>query len=387
MEGILYCTLNIFCISILILILVQIIRSADKRISQRMYFCFIIASIILCTSDLAWGIIDYFYTWRFSDSVDFVVNSIYHIFTVVVSYLWFLFSESEQETRTIKTKTGGIISLLPLITDVIFIASSYWNNGVFFVTGEGVYQRGPMYIAHIVICLFYISLTSMKALLRSFYKKNYVKRDEYRTLAFFCIYPLIAGVAQVCLVGSPMISAAVAFAALQVYMRSRERLISVDPLTKLNNRAEMERFLDNKMKNRNTNRDLYLFIMDLDYFKKINDKYGHVEGDIALVIVSDALKNAVRKTNFFACRYGGDEFVVVGEVKSNFDADEFCRTINEKLEEETSKYNKEYKLEMSIGYFKYSPEINSIYDFISAADRYLYKQKNERNSVVSASKD
>ena len=197
----------------------------------------------------------------------------------------------------------------------------------------------------------------------------------------------IAGVAQVCLVGSPMISAGVAFAALQVYMRSREHLISVDPLTKLNNRTEMERFLDNKMKNRNTNRDLYLFIMDLDYFKKINDKYGHVEGDIALMIVSDALKNAVRKTNFFVCRYGGDEFVVVGEVKPNFDADEFCRIINEKIEEETSKYNKEYKLEMSIGYFKYSPEINSIYDFISAADRYLYKQKNERNSVVSAPKD
>ena len=79
MEGILYCALNIFCLSILLLILVQIIKSADKRISQRMYFCFIIASIILCTSDLAWGIIDYFYAWRFSDSVDFVVNSIYHL--------------------------------------------------------------------------------------------------------------------------------------------------------------------------------------------------------------------------------------------------------------------------------------------------------------------
>lgn len=378
MEGILYCTLNIFCISILILILVQIIRSADKRMSQRMYLWFIIASVILCSSDLAWGVMHYFYDWGLSDTVDFVVNSIYHIFTVVVSYLWFLFSESEQETRTIKTKTGGIISLLPLIIDVIFIVSSYWRNGVFFVSEQGVYRRGPMYIAHIVICLFYIGLTSLKALIRSFYKKNYIKREEYRTLAFFCIYPLIAGVAQVCLVGSPMISAGVAFAALHVYMRSRERLISVDPLTKLNNRVEMERFLDNKMKNRNANRDLYLFIMDLDYFKKINDKYGHVEGDTALTIASDAIKNAVRKTNFFACRYGGDEFVIVGEVKPDFDADEFCRTVNEKLGEETEKYNKDYKLQMSIGYFKYSPEINSIYEFVSAADRYLYKRKNER---------
>lgn len=383
MEGILYCALNIFCLSILLLILVQIIRSADKRMSQRMYFWFIIASAILCTSDLIWGVIDYFYAWRFSDSVDFVVNSIYHIFTVVVAYLWFLFSESEQETRTVTTKTGGIISLIPLITDVVFIVSSYWLGGVFFVSEQGVYQRGPLYIVHILICLFYMSLTSLKALIRSFYKKNYIKRKEYRSLAFFCIYPLLAGVGQVCLVGSPMISAGVAFAALQIYMSSRERLISVDPLTKLNNRTEMERYLDNKMKNRSANKDLYLFIMDLDYFKKINDKYGHVEGDTAITIASDALKNVVRKTNFFACRYGGDEFVVVAEVKPDFDASEFCRTINEKLEEETKKHNKEYKLHMSIGYFKHSPEINGIYEFISAADRYLYKRKNEREIKVS----
>ena len=78
---------------------------------------------------------------------------------------------------------------------------------------------------------------------------------------------------QVLFVGSPMISAGVTFASLQVYVSSREQLISVDPLTKLNNRMEMVRYLDNKMKNRSPGKDLYLFIMDLDYFKKINDKY------------------------------------------------------------------------------------------------------------------
>lgn len=379
MEGILYCTLNIFCLAILIMILLQIIKSSDKRMSQRVYACFIISSVILCTSDLVWGIVDFSFVWQFSDSVDFMVNSIYHIFTLVTAYTWYLFSESEMETRTTTTKKGLALSLVPLIAGVFLVIFSYWKNLVFYINDDGVYQRGSFYIVHIFICFFYILLTSIKAFVRSFYKDNYLKRAQYRTLSCFCIFPLIAGVFQVLLVGSPMLSAGVTFAAIQVYVRSRQELISVDPLTKLNNRAEMERFIDHRIKNRNPNKDLYLFIMDVDYFKKINDKFGHVEGDVAIMLAAEAVRSVSIKNNLNAFRYGGDEFVVSGEVKEDFDPDEFCSLINQKLSEETEKRGKEYNLHMSIGYFKYTNEIKDITEFISSADEYLYKKKSERS--------
>lgn len=231
MEGILYCTLNIFCLSILILILLQIIKSNDRRMSQMVYSWFIISSVILCTSDLIWGIVDFSFVWQFSDSVDFLVNSIYHIFTLVTAYMWYLFSESEMETRTTTTKKGLAVSLVPFVIGISIIVGSYWENWVFFIDENGTYQRGDLYIVHIAICFFYILLTSIKAFVRSFNKDNYLNRAKYRTLANFCIFPLIAGVFQVFLVGSPMISAGVTFAAIQVYINSREQLISVDPLT------------------------------------------------------------------------------------------------------------------------------------------------------------
>ncbi len=383
MDGILYCALNLFCLSILIMILLQILKSFDKRMSQMVYSWFIVSSAILCASDLIWGIIDFSYTWQFSDSIDFLVNSVYHMFTLVTAYMWYLFSESEMETRITTTKKGLIVSMIPLVIGVSIIISSFWTNAVFFINSDGVYERGPLYILHIAICFSYILLTSTKAFVRSFYKKNYVNRAMYRSLASFCVFPLISGFFQVIFVGSPMISAGVTFAAIQVYINSREQLISVDPLTKLNNRTEMVRFLDNKMKNRNPNKDLYLFIMDVDYFKKINDKFGHIEGDTAITIVADALKKSVRKTSFFVCRYGGDEFVIVGEVKPDFNPDEFCKLINEILEEETKIKEKDYILHMSIGYFKYTPEIKNIAEFISSADKYLYKRKSERTLKLS----
>ena len=367
-----------FCISILVLILLQIVKSKDIRMSQFVYSCFIISSVILCGSDLLWGIMDASYVWQFSDSVDFFVNSIYHIFTLVTAYMWYLYSESEMETRTTTTKKGLAFSLVPLIIGVSLILGSFKYNFVFFINSDGVYQRGSLYIVHIAICFFYIVLTSTKAFVRSFNKENYLKRVRYRTLAYFCIFPLIYGVLQIVFVGSPMISAGVTFAAIQVYVRSRQELISVDPLTKLNNRAEMERYIDHKMKNRNLNKDLYLFIMDMDYFKKINDKFGHTEGDEAITIAADAIRSAIIKTGLNAFRYGGDEFVVSGEVKADFNPGEFCILINEKLKEETKKRNKEYTLQMSVGYFKYTPEIKNIKDFINSADEYLYKNKSER---------
>lgn len=383
MDGILYCALNLFCFSILTMILLQILKSSDKRMSQRVYSWFIISSMILCASDLLWGIIDFSYTWQFSDSVDFGVNSIYHIFTLVSAYMWYLFAESEQETRTTTTKKGLIVSMIPFITGIGIIIGSYWKNLVFFINDEGVYERGPLYIVHIAICFFYILLTSSKAFIRSFYKKNYLKKEKYRTLASFCIFPLISGVFQVLLVGSPMISAGVTFAALQVYIRSREQLISVDPLTKLNNRSEMVRYLDSKMKNRSPGKDLYLFMLDMDYFKKINDKFGHIEGDTAIITVADVLKTITDKAGFFVCRYGGDEFVIVGEVKPEFNPDEFCGLINKSLEEETEKRSKEYQLHLSIGYFKHTPEIKDISEFIASADEYLYRRKNERTLKIT----
>ena len=99
MEGLLYCTMNLFCVLILTMIFNSIRKSSDQRMSQHMFACFIIASIILCLSDFIWGLIDFSTFWTFSQDVSFAVNAIYYIFTCVASYMWFLFSENEQESK------------------------------------------------------------------------------------------------------------------------------------------------------------------------------------------------------------------------------------------------------------------------------------------------
>lgn len=98
---------------------------------------------------------------------------------------------------------------------------------------------------------------------------------------------------------------------LLLYIICQEQLISTDPLTGLNNRNRFETYMLSLFSNVDQAEDVYLLMMDADGFKQINDRYGHVEGDHALQVISAALKEVCSASGGFIARYGGDEFVVL----------------------------------------------------------------------------
>ncbi|MFJ8515980.1 GGDEF domain-containing protein [Lysinibacillus xylanilyticus] len=86
-------------------------------------------------------------------------------------------------------------------------------------------------------------------------------------------------------------------------------LATYDPLTNVYNRATYIRKMDKLLRQRKTNQP-GLLLLDLDNFKQVNDKYGHVEGDKILIETAKTLKQEVGK-NGFVVRFGGDEFAIV----------------------------------------------------------------------------
>jgi diguanylate cyclase (GGDEF)-like protein len=89
----------------------------------------------------------------------------------------------------------------------------------------------------------------------------------------------------------------------------------------------------------------------------------------------------VSKTDYFACRYGGDEFVVVCETSQDFKPKDFLEEVNALLSENARKAGKEYTMKFSVGYKKYSPEYTDVSSFIAAADEGLYMIKNSRPKI------
>jgi diguanylate cyclase (GGDEF)-like protein len=180
---------------------------------------------------------------------------------------------------------------------------------------------------------------------------------------------------------APFTIITVTTAIFYLYSSLQKHSINTDALTGLNNRNRMEQYLSQRIDHADHN-PFYLFIADVDCFKQINDTYGHVAGDEALSTVATALKAQGKKyRSFFACRYGGDEFVFTidkSEVASLREKpDAIVVSINEAIRQQIDQKNMQYQLRLSAGMAEVNRTDSDISDLIHQADEELYKEKNE----------
>jgi len=131
---------------------------------------------------------------------------------------------------------------------------------------------------------------------------------------------------------------------------------------------------------------LSLLVLDLDFFKQINDNHGHPAGDEVLKHTARLLQNSIRKCDV-ACRYGGEEFAVIMPNTPLANARVFCERLRQKIEKTTVRYDSiKIQFTVSIGLAEYCYDIdNSIAHLIKRADDGLYAAKQQgRNRVVAA---
>jgi len=128
-----------------------------------------------------------------------------------------------------------------------------------------------------------------------------------------------------------------------------------------------------------------ILMFDLDNLKRINDTKGHYAGDEIIQAVADICRTALRKTDA-ACRYGGDEFVVVLPNTDREQAMQFARRLHDRFGKELSRFSMEGTVvTASIGVTTIAPEDRSYEDTLKRADRALYEAKGlGKDRIVSA---
>jgi len=126
-----------------------------------------------------------------------------------------------------------------------------------------------------------------------------------------------------------------------------------------------------------------VIILDIDLFKKVNDTYGHLVGDRALIHIGKLLRNAIRPPDT-AARYGGEEFVVLLPETECAKAMIFAERLGKLVEDSPVKNDDAIYLTISLGVAGRQDQGEETFDqLISKADQALYKAKgNGRNRVV-----
>ncbi|WDC85056.1 GGDEF domain-containing protein [Caloramator sp. mosi_1] len=154
--------------------------------------------------------------------------------------------------------------------------------------------------------------------------------------------------------------------------------VNMDSLTGLYNKRFLTEQLSSKLEEDNV--DTYFMMADIDYFKRINDTYGHLVGDKVLRALSNILKQNIREGDY-AIRFGGEEFLLVITGVGKRDVLNIAERIRKRVESFVyQEDNFNIKFTISIGVTKYK---NNIDYSIDLADEALYNAKNSgRNRVI-----
>ena len=297
--------------------------------------------------------------------------------TISVLWLWYVDSYLNHDTKRIRT------IWLPFVVAYVLLMGLLVANlftGILYVINENnVYERRPLgyiYYAFLFICFIVTIILYIR------------DRVIYGKTKFFPIFTFLVPVIGAAIIQALWYGIAAAWLGCSlgltaIYLNMQARFAMVDGLTGLYNRA----FIEHKLlvARKKSNRYAYSGTMlDIDFFKEINDTYGHSVGDDALKQVAQILaKSAERKTLLF--RFAGDEFIVLfkAPLSEKEELEAKMILLERNIREEAGKLNKEniapYKLQFSFGRAFFDPK-QSDDEFFRKMDLEMYKEKRKHHA-------
>lgn len=365
--------LQVYILSFLMLavLYLQLISEGEKLLWNYRLFKHLILSIMFCVFFEAIGWIFDGQPGQLSRFIAYAADALLISCTMLPLMIWTLYVEF-QINRYVKPIRKTTIFFIILISINAFLAlSSPINNLYFYLDANNVYHRGPYAILAITVhtCLFIYNF-----LLLIF---NWEKLSDRNRLAMllFLFPPLIGFSLQMVFYGLSTAWIGVSLSVQIAYVRIQSQTIETDYLTGLYNRRQLDYYLRYKVKNLSKNRTFAGVMIDIDSFKNINDKYGHKAGDRALVETATALREFFRSGDFIA-RYGGDEFVVLFDIKDTEILEKRMLDLQKKVFLFIRNNPEPFKISISLGYKIFNPDTNdNSDDFLKDLDELMYKNK------------
>jgi diguanylate cyclase len=206
----------------------------------------------------------------------------------------------------------------------------------------------------------------------------------YQNITIFPLASLTGQVEQVCLVIYDVTNEALSRLGMQSLNTQLEKMSRVDGLTGLYNRHFWEeQFVMEYKRDKRSENPSALIMLDIDFFKTVNDTYGHPAGDEVIKTLASIIKKAIRETDI-AGRYGGEEFAIILPGTPVANAEFVAERIRRMVEKRTVVYDEihiSFTISIGIAGFKHTYKDST--QWLDTADKALYKAKDMgRNQVI-----
>lgn len=362
---------NVVAIIVSIIFFVNILRRLDERDNKNWVFTimFILNTFQLIAETLTCIINKQPYMYLIPITI--IVHTILYILAPIITFTWYVFTDAwVNEDKEFKLKNHVLI-VSPIIVNTLLVLINPFLKLLFYVTENNVYQRGSLFFIPVSISYFYL----IYSFIFIYANRKKVNKVEFLPLLLFGVFPAIAGAIQSMFYGFLLMWSSIAFSMIIVYIHFQSQMMQMDYLTKAWTREKLYAYLKNRIE-QNKFRNFSIVFIDLDDFKKINDTFGHSEGDKLLIDVVQIINSILCNGDFIA-RYGGDEFVLFLNVESEHDVEAIMKRISAAVNNYNNILKNSYKLKYSYGYELYNFDIHmTASEYINHVDKLMYKAKN-----------
>ncbi|WP_087881556.1 GGDEF domain-containing protein [Arabiibacter massiliensis] len=328
MSGIAYLQVDAITVLVLAILLVNSALRLPYSQTNKLFRILVVLLMAASACDaVSWTCDGWAPAWAL-----YGVNVALGLLSGAVSFTWFLYvcAVAFDYEAFFRRRLLIFAVSLPALAFGVVALSAPWTHALFTIDGTGHYQEGTRYYLLYALGYSYVVAASAIALVRAARETFPWKRRRLYDLAAFVVPPFFGAVLQVVLDGIAVLLPSMALSVLLVYVALQRDEISLDGLTGLSNRASLESTLEHRC-GEAASQPWCLVMLDIDQFKWVNDRYGHVAGDEVLRTMAHALKIVFGRKSAFLARFGGDEFVVLydgaGEDEARGAIAEVARTL------------------------------------------------------------
>ena len=372
-----YTEASLVCVIILTMILITDRMFHTKQEKQIWFSRAISAFILYFISDACWAAM---LSGMFPKIRFFAVlfNYTNYILISLMGYGLFAFIAVSGKMSFFNSIRNRRLCFIPVVVSVLFISIAYVTNPLFWINENN--ELNALYFPLMfAVPSLYLIVGFIFSVAYAFRSELREEKRRYLVIGSVPFGVMAFGMIQVVALNAPTFCFGCTIMWLWFYIQNTKALISVDDLTHLNNRGQINRYLEQIRYSEDSR--IIILMIDIDKFKGINDRYGHAEGDRALVIVSDALRQTCDQINasVFLGRYGGDEFtIIIQNPKDEDHTERLITLLRNNLAEKQQENSLPYELDVSIGYDEVTDGNDSVYACMTRADEKLYidKQRN-----------
>lgn len=299
-----------------------------------------------------------------SEIIILKLHLIYSLLLIIKAYYLYIFFRFYFKKSNIENKKVLYLNIL-IVTLSITITTTF----IFFSKDNVDFFKIHIllkYVNILAICLIYIT-----SLIQFIKNKKFLFKGEKQLILLSIFINMLLEIYTVILLNNNFIFTINLLPIVFVYLIILNNETFTDKLTNLKNRRAFDYYIENELKKVKGN--VIILNIDLDHFKSINDNYGHLEGDNALIIFSESLTNIFSGKGII-CRIGGDEFSVICQIKNTKELLSKIKLLKNEINLINLIGGHQFRLLFSYGYEEYNKH-EAIEPYLKRIDKKMYANK------------